>query len=323
MKEYCRERGLTLKETGKVIVPDSDEKEEMLAELKRRADYSGARSSIIDPKELLEIEPYASPGRKALYSPDTAVVDPVEILNEMRRELEAGGKVRFLFGASFLGLKETHTAVTSAGYINFSKLVNAAGTFADKVAAAFGVGGDYKVLPFKGTYKKLKKEKSYLVRGNIYPVPDLRNPFLGVHFTRSVHDEVYIGPTAIPVFGREEYGFLDDLSLESLSILFRDGVLFFANDAFRYAALTEIRKYSARNLIDEARGLLPSVGLGDIEDTPKCGIRPQLVDWRTKELVTDFVVVREGDSLHVLNAISPAFTCSLAFARHTVDMLLG
>jgi L-2-hydroxyglutarate oxidase LhgO len=323
MKEYCRDRGLTMKETGKVIVPDSDEKEEMLAELKRRADSSGARSSVIDPKELLEIEPYAAPGRKALYSPDTAVVDPVEILDEMRRELEDSGKVRFLFGVSFLGLNETHTAVTSAGNITFSKLVNAAGTFADKVASAFGVGGDYRVLPFKGTYKKLKKEKAYLVKGNIYPVPDLRNPFLGVHFTRSVHDEVYIGPTAIPVFGREEYGFLDDLSLESLSILYRDGVLFFANDAFRYAALTEIRKYSARNLLQEAKGLLPSVGLGDIEDTPKSGIRPQLVDWRTKELVTDFVVVREGDSLHILNAISPAFTCSLAFARHTVDTLLG
>lgn len=322
MKEYCRERGLTLKETGKVIVPDSDEKEETLAELKRRADSSGARSSVIDSKELLDIEPYAAPGRKAIYSPDTAVVDPVEILNEMRQELEEGGRVRFLFGTSFLGLKETHTAVTSAGDITFSKLVNAAGTFADKVAAAFGIGGEYRVLPFKGTYKKLKKQKAHLVRGNIYPVPDLRNPFLGVHFTRSVHDEVYIGPTAIPVFGREEYGFLDDLSLESLSILFRDGVLFFANDAFRYAALTEIRKYSARNLLEEARGLLPSVAIGDIEDTPKCGIRPQLVDWRTKELVNDFVVVREGDSLHILNAVSPAFTCSLAFARHTVDMLL-
>lgn len=323
MKEYCRERGLTLKETGKVIVPSSGEKEEALAELKRRADSSGARSSIIDPKELLEIEPYAAPGRKALYSPDTAVVDPAEILNEMKRELESGGKVKFLLGASFLGVEGTHTAVTGAGRIKFGKLVNAAGTFADRVASAFGVGGRYRVLPFKGTYKKLKKEKACLVRGNIYPVPDLRNPFLGVHFTRSVRDDVYLGPTAIPVLGREEYGFMDDLSLESLSILFRDGVLFFANEAFRSAAFTEIRKYSAAYLLKEAKGLVPSLGIDDIEDTPKCGIRPQLVDWETKELVTDFVVVREGDSLHILNAISPAFTCSMAFARYTVDTLLG
>ncbi|MFI5323745.1 MAG: L-2-hydroxyglutarate oxidase [Thermodesulfobacteriota bacterium] len=323
MKEYCREMGLTLKESGKVIVPVSREKEDALDELKRRADSSGARSLIIDQKELLEIEPHAAPREKALYSPDTAVVDPVEILNEIKKELEEGGRVRFLFGVSFFDLKETHTAVTSAGNITFGKLVNAAGTYADRVAAAFGVGGNYRVLPFKGTYKKLKKEKSYLVRGNIYPVPDLRNPFLGVHFTRSAHDDVYMGPTAIPAFGREEYGFLDNLSLESLSILFRDGMLFFTNDAFRAAALTEIRKYSADFLLKEARGLVPDVGISDVENTPKCGIRPQLVDWPAKKLVTDFVIIKDGDSLHILNAISPAFTCSMAFARHTVDTLLG
>lgn len=323
MKEYCRERGLTLKETGKVIVPDTDEKEEALDELKQRADSSGARSYLISTKELLDIEPHAAPRERALYSPDTAVVDPVQILGEMKRELEEGGRVRFLFGTSFVSLAGTGTAVTSAGNIKFGKLVNAAGTFADRVAGAFGIGGNYRVLPFKGTYKKLKKEKSYLVRGNIYPVPDLRNPFLGVHFTRSVRDDVYIGPTAIPVLGREEYGFMDDLSLESLSILYREGVLFFANDVFRGAALTEIRKYSARNLLKEARGLLPEIGIDDIEDTPKSGIRPQLVDWDTKKLVTDFVVIKDGDSIHILNAISPAFTCSMAFARYTVDTLQG
>jgi hypothetical protein len=134
---------------------------------------------------------------------------------------------------------------------------------------------------------------------------------------------VYIGPTAIPVLGREEYGFLDDLSLESLSILYRDGVMFFTNEGFRAAALTEIRKYSAGTLLKEARGLLPEISISDVEDTPKCGIRPQLVDWPAKKLVTDFVVIKEGDSLHILNAISPAFTCSMAFARHTVDTLLG
>ena len=323
MKEYCRERGLTLKETGKVIVPDTDEKEEALGELKLRADSSGARSHLIDTKELLDLEPHAAPRAKALYSPDTAVVDPVQILGEIKRELEEGGRVRFLFGTSFLSLSGTDTAVTSAGSIKFVRLVNAAGTFADRVAGAFGIGGNYRVLPFKGTYKKLKKEKSYLVRGNIYPVPDLRNPFLGVHFTRSVRDDVYIGPTAIPVLGREEYGFMDDLSLESLSILYREGVLFFANDGFRGAALTEIRKYSARNLLKEARGLLPGIGIDDIEDTPKCGIRPHLVDWDTKKLVTDFVVIKDGGSVHILNAISPAFTCSMSFARYTADTLLG
>jgi hypothetical protein len=95
------------------------------------------------------------------------------------------------------------------------------------------------------------------------------------------------------------------------------------NPDFRRAALTEIKKYSTDVLIKEARGLLPELSRSDIEDTPKCGIRPQLVDWTTKKLVNDFVLVRDGDSLHVLNAISPAFTCSLAFAGHVADTLLA
>ncbi len=323
MKEFCREKGLTLKECGKVIVPDSEEKLETLDELKRRADSSGATCRIMDRKELLEIEPHAAPSERALYSPDTAVIDPKEILDAIREELEASGGVKIMLGISFSGLRGTATAVTSRGDIKFEKFINAAGTFADTVARAFGVGEDYRILPFKGTYKKLLWERSHLVRGNIYPVPDLRNPFLGVHFTRSAQDEVFLGPTAIPVFGREEYRMLEDLSAESLSILWRDTLLLFANDAFRSAALGEIRKYFGRALLKEARGLVPELRMRDLVSSPKSGIRPQLVDWKTKALVMDFVVIKESDSIHILNAISPAFTCSMAFARYTVDMLLG
>ena len=322
MKEFCREKGLTLVESGKVIVPGSPDKDYLLDELKRRADSAGARSGIIGRKELLELEPHAAPVERALHSPDTAVIDPKEILTALKEELESSG-VTIKFGTAFSGLKGSGTAATSTGDITFSRFINAAGAYADRVASAFGVGGEYKTLPFKGTYKKLVKERSGLVRGNIYPVPDLGNPFLGVHFTKSAHGDVYIGPTAIPAFGREEYGVLDDLSAESLSILFRDGVLLFANPDFRRAALTEIKKYSVDVLIKEARELLPELTRSDVEDTPKCGIRPQLVDWRTKKLVNDFVLVRDGDSLHVLNAISPAFTCSLAFAVHVADTLLA
>jgi len=323
MKEFCREHGLTLKETGKVIVPDSEDKLGMLDELKKRADSAGAVSRMIDRKELLEREPHAAPMERALYSPNTAVIDPKEILDALKSELEGTGKVEFHFGTSFQGLSSGTTAATSGGGIKFEKFINAAGTFADRVAAAFGIGAQYRILPFKGTYKKLVSGRADLVRGNIYPVPDLRNPFLGVHFTRSAHDDVYLGPTAIPVLGREEYGLADDLSGESVSILWRDAVLFFANDAFRTAALSEIRKYSSANLLMEARGLLPELRKSDLENTPKAGIRPQLVDWPAKKLVMDFVVVKDGDSIHILNAISPAFTCSMAFAKYTIDTLLG
>lgn len=323
MKEYCREKGLTLRERGKVIVPGSREKEGALDELKRRADSSGARSRIIDRSELMKIEPHAAPAERALYSPDTAVIDPGEIVRTISAELEESGGVKIMLGTSFTGLRGTATALTSGGDIRFEKFVNAAGTFADRVAHEFGVGRDYNILPFKGTYKKLTPESSHLVRGNIYPVPDLRNPFLGVHFTRSAQDEVYLGPTAVPVLGREQYGVLDDLSAESFSILWRDAVLLFGNDAFRFAALGEIKKYFGHALLNEARMLVPALRESDLVHTPKSGIRAQLVDWKKKTLVMDFVVIKDSDSLHILNAISPAFTCSMAFAKYTVDMLIG
>jgi L-2-hydroxyglutarate oxidase LhgO len=320
MKEYCRDKELTVKETGKVIVAD-ESRQDALYELKKRADQSGAKSEIIDQRELGEIEPYAATSEKALYSPNTAVINPKQILISIMEELNISGKVRLMFGTSFSGIRDSTVAITNQGTIKFEKFVNAAGSFADKVAHSFGVGSQYKVLPFKGTYKKLVKERSYLVRGNIYPVPDLKNPFLGVHFTRAVDGNVYIGPTAIPAFGRENYGLFDDLSIETLSIIGRDIVLFFANEGFRAAAVSEAKKYIDKYFLSEAKKLVPQIKLEDLQDTPKVGIRPQLVDWKSKELVMDFILLKDGDSLHILNAISPAFTCSMAFAKHVVKEL--
>lgn len=318
MREYCREYELTLNECGKVVVTDESRLDD-LYELKRRADHSGAESTIIDRQELLELEPHAYPAEKAVFSPNTAVFNPKEILASLKNNLEKSGKVTLYLGTSYLGLNETSSAKTTRGSIKFEKFINASGSFADKVAHSFGLGSQYKVLPFKGTYKKIIKSRDYLVRGNIYPVPDLRNPFLGVHFTRGYDGNVYIGPSAIPVLGREEYGFLNDLSLESVSILARDTVLFFSNDGFRAAALSEAKKYFSKYMLSEARRLVPEINIGDIEDSPKVGIRPQLVDWDNKKLVMDFVVLKDGESIHILNSISPAFTCSMAFAKHVVD----
>ena len=323
MKEYCREKGLALEESGKVIVAGDEPGVGGIDELKRRADAAGAESRIIDDSELSRIEPHAARNGKALYSPSTAVVSPLEVLESLKEDLLGSGSVNIIFNASFTGLKGSTIAVTTEGNFKFQNFVNAAGTFADKVASFFGVGERYRILPFKGTYKKLTPQASHLVRSNIYPVPDLRNPFLGVHFTRGTDGNIYLGPTAIPALGREEYGFLDDLSKETLSILFRDSVLFFANESFRAAAVSEIRKYSSGYLYKEAKKLVPALMAGDLVDTPKAGIRAQLVDWPARELVMDFVVIKEAQSIHILNAISPAFTCSMAFAKHTVDNLLS
>ena len=145
-----------------------------------------------------------------------------------------------------------------------------------------------------------------------------RNPFLGIHFTRNVHGDVYLGPTAIPAFGRENYGILEGIDTEALSILFRDAILFFANPKFRDVALKEPRKYLTSFFFSSAAELVKELHPEDIEPAEKVGIRAQLVDWKKKELVMDFLVQKEGNTTHILNPVSPAFTSSMDLAQKIV-----
>jgi L-2-hydroxyglutarate oxidase LhgO len=156
------------------------------------------------------------------------------------------------------------------------------------------------------------------VHGNIYPVPDTRNPFLGVHFTRSVKGDVYMGPTAIPAFGRGNYGVLSGMDAEAFDIIFREVVLFMVNPGFREVALSEPRKYFLKVFYNEAKRLVKDLEIDDLMPTEKVGIRPQLIDWEAKSLVSDFVIIKDGTSLHILNAVSPAFTGSMDFAERIV-----
>jgi L-2-hydroxyglutarate oxidase LhgO len=318
MRTFCRERGLPLHEGGKVIVARSEAELPALEELHRRATANGASVAFVDEKELAEIEPMARTTGKALLSRDTAVVDPKAVLEALRTDLERSGRVRLVTGCSFLGLDGPDTALTSLGRVGFGRLVNAAGAFCDVVARAFGVGGHYRLIPFKGIYRKLARGASFQVNGNIYPVPDVRNPFLGVHFTRSAHGDVYLGPTAIPALGRENYGLLRGADLEAARILGQDAILFFRNAKFRQLALVEPRKYIPAFFHSDAARLVKKYDPSLFEVADKVGIRPQLVDWRTKELVMDFLVEARDASVHVLNPISPAFTSSMDLARRVV-----
>jgi len=244
-------------------------------------------------------------------------------MEALAKELKKSNKCIIAFATQFIKLKSNNIAITNKGSIYFNKLINAAGAYADKIAHAFGLCREYKILPFKGTYKKLKKEKNHMVHGNIYPLPDLRNPFLGVHFTKSIDDVVYVGPTAIPSFGRENYHIIDGLGFESFSILFRDAMLFLLNNNFRYSAFNEIKKYSSYFFFKAAQSLVPLLKYSDLENSTKVGIRPQLINWSKKELVNDFVIEEAENSIHILNAISPAFTTSMAFAKFIVNRLIG
>ena len=317
MQAYCEENDLPLFKSGKVIVAKTEEELPTLDELERRATTNGGTVEMIDEQQLAEIEPNARTVQRALHSPFTAVVDPKAILKSMREELEQSGKVRFFFDTRFTGA-DKNVVHTSQGDIGFSLFINAAGAFSDKVAQAFGIADDYRLLPFKGIYRILRKPAADKIRGSIYPVPNIKNPFLGVHFTRSVHGDVYVGPTAIPAFGRENYGILKGLDSEALSILFRDAHMFLKNEKFRTIALEEPRKYFFKHFFKDAAKLVRHITPHDVLPSSKSGIRPQLVNTKTGELVMDFVVERFENTVHILNSISPAFTSSMYFAELVV-----
>lgn len=317
MQAYCEERNLPLFKSGKVIVAKTEDELPTLDELKRRATANGGVVKMIDEHQLAEIEPNARTVERALHSPLTAVVDPKAILKAMREELEQSGKVRFIFDARFMGA-DKNVVRTSQGDFGFSLFINAAGAYSDKVAQAFGIAKNYRLLPFKGIYRILRKPAADKIRGSIYPVPNIKNPFLGVHFTRSVHGDVYVGPTAIPAFGRENYGILKGLDNEVPAILFRDMQMFIKNQKFRNIALEEPRKYFFKYFFKDAAKLVKHIAPHDVLPSSKAGIRPQLVNTQTGELVMDFLVERFENTVHVLNSISPAFTSSMYFAELVV-----
>jgi len=325
MAEYCRSRNLPLGETKKVIVAKNESELPTLHSLYERSTANGAKVEMLEASQVTQWEPNAKTHKEAMLSHYTAVIDPMTVLRSILEELTTpkpgaqSAEVRVEFGTRFEGRVDANTIRTNRGEIQFDRMINCAGAFADRIAHAFDLGTEYRLIPFKGTYKKLRADKAHLFNGSIYPVPNIDNPFLGVHFTKNIKGDVYIGPTAIPAFGRENYGFFDGLSLESLDIAIKDAMLFLTNKGFRQVALEEPKKYRNKAVFDHAKDLVRELEPDWIIGCGKVGIRPQLVDWAAKELIMDFLVVENDETVHVLNAVSPAFTGSLEFACHIVD----
>lgn len=249
------------------------------------------------------------------------MIDSKAVLSKLQ-ELLTANSVEIVFRAPVTSINvAARKVITPVGEFSCGYLFNCAGASADKVAKYFGLGLDYTLVPFKGIYFKLRPERAHLVRANIYPVPDVNQPFLGVHLTRAANGDVYAGPTAIPALGRENYGILQGAQLgESLRVGFEISRMYLANQQnFRQLMHTELAKYRKKNFYEAVRKLMPELTYDDLVSSDKVGICPQLINVREKRLEMDYVIEKSPDSLHVLNAISPAFTSSLAFAEWLVD----
>ena len=317
---FCKAKGLALNACGKLVVAKDEQEDAVLDILLERGLRNGVSLEMLSVGEAQKIEPSVKTWKRALYSPATAVVDPLQVLSALVDEAVAKGVV-FEYGVKYLGLGGD-AVDTSIGAFHAGYVVNTAGLYADKVARDFGFSSDYFLLPFKGVYL-YGSERAVPLKTNIYPVPDLRNPFLGVHFTLTVQGRIKIGPTAIPAFWPEQYGGLQGFVFqEFLTTSGRHLRLMLAGDAmFRELAIEEMKKYSRGYLVDQATMLADGVRKGDFKQWGRPGIRAQLFNSKAKKLEMDFVIEGDNRSMHVLNAISPAFTCSLPFSRYVVDQI--
>ncbi len=318
LREFCAERGVPVRDTGKVVVTRSADELPALAELQRRGQANAVPLELVDERGLAELEPLARTVEQALWSPTTGSADPVAVVEALAdRVRERGGRIELGTPVVDAGPGWVRT---SAGRVDVGHLVNSAGLQADVVARWFGVGEEYRMLAFKGLYWYGNWPAGRL-RRHVYPVPDARNPFLGTHLTVAVDGRAKIGPTAIPALWRESYGGLAHASAGEI----RDTAVllpqFLASPHHDAVALvrSELPKHRRRHLVAEAARLVPSVRAEDFRTRGRPGIRAQLFDVRARQLEMDFVVRPGERSTHVLNAVSPGWTSALAMAEHIVD----
>lgn len=321
MQEYCNENNLPLNKTGKVIVTTDETQLDTLLTLYQRAIQNNAPCSLLDEKQLSEIEPQAKTVQQALFSEETCVVDPKKILQSLLSQLLNTKKVKIQFNTLLINKIDDHCINTSQGKITFDYFINCAGAHSDTIAHLFDKGKFFQLIPFKGVYKQLKNDTNFQLNTCIYPVPNLENPFLGVHFTKSISNTIYLGPTATPAFSRENYRFFENINKESLSIILKNLQLFILNSKFRHIAINEPQKYISQIFYNEAKSLVKQLNKKDIISSLKVGIRPQLINTQTHQLVMDFIVEKGKNDIHILNAISPAFTSSMAFAKKIVKLI--
>ena len=321
MVEFCREHGIAHEICGKVVVAANEKELPALEELRRRGEENGVSAvETIGPERLRELEPHAA-GIRALHVASTGIVDYSAVARKYAELLEsAGGKV--LLSAEVMGIRRAGETVveTRAGAFAARLAVNCAGLYSDRIARMAGADPGVRIVPFRGEYYQIARERRGLVRNLIYPVPDPALPFLGVHFTRRVDGSVEAGPNAVLALRREGYRKSDFSAAELAATLGFPGFWKMARRFWRSGMHEYYRSLSKRTFAHALQKLVPDIREQDLAPGGS-GVRAQAVD-ATGKLLDDFHIVRSAGIVHVLNVPSPAATASLAIARNVVETLV-
>ncbi|SDM40521.1 L-2-hydroxyglutarate oxidase LhgO [Geodermatophilus siccatus] len=324
LKEFCAEHALPYDEIGKVLVALDGAEEQRLGAIAERARANGVPGvRVIDRAELRELEPHVT-GIAALHSPTTAIVDYVSVTERLAADARAAGAtVRTGFEVAAFRSADGGVVVagTSGEEVVADRVVLCAGLQVDRLARLAGDDDAPRIVPFRGEYYALTPEKRGLVNGLVYPVPDPRYPFLGVHLTPRFDGEVLVGPNAVLALAREGYRWRDVSPAELAAIARFPGFRRFARQHWR-TGLAEMRgSLSKKAYTAAARRYVPELTAEDMVPAA-AGIRAQALE-SDGSLVDDFRITRRGAVVAVRNAPSPAATSSLAIAEHLVGVLLA
>jgi len=322
MLDYVDEHQLWIDRCGKLLVPPTESSLGSMDVLLERGVANGVEIHKVTGQEAMELEPRVNAQfDQALYVPITSVVNPKEVAERVRKDVVgSGGVIHYSTPALAIGSRRG-TVQTSMGTFEAGAVINAAGLFADQVAARAGLKTQYSFQPFKGKYWK-HTDPEFVMQRLVYPVPDLNLPFLGVHTAHNQAGDVYFGPSSTPVIGRENYQGLQGVTLRdglslSASLIWK----FLKNtNGLRTLSMREMKLMRLEGVCDELSKIVTGVEPKKLERSlAKVGIRSQIFDAKTQHLVNDFVVVPDERIIHILNAISPAFTASFAFAEYILD----
>jgi len=320
LREFCDERGIEYEMCGKLIVAIDDSEVPRLEELYRRGTANGALGlELVGPERLRELEPHAA-GVKAVWSPNTGIIDFKQVSQAYSTEMrERGGDL--MSNAQVKSMARSNDGIhieTSSGDVTAKHIINCAGLHADKVASMMGVDIGVRIIPFRGEYYSLKKEKESLVNGLIYPVPDPSLPFLGVHFTKRVTGSVEAGPNAVLSMKREGYSKTSFSFGDAMGTLTYPGFWRMSMKYWKVGFNEQYRSVMKGVFVKSLQTLIPEI-TGDDLHQPGAGVRAQAVD-RKGQLLQDFSIAETNNAIHVLNAPSPGATSSLAISRYIVDI---
>ncbi len=321
LRKLAKKHGIPVKNVGKVVVSRNADEDHRIDALFQTGIANGVELEIHPDEKLKDFEPLAVTHNRFMWSPNTAISDSKAIAQAMIDEFTSlGGSVEF---NSKLKLIERDGEILDSDEIyRFKHLINAAGAQADRISRSIGVGTDYAMLPFMGIYRTTS-EKNLPLRRLVYPVPHPINPFLGVHFTLTLDGETKIGPTAIPIAGREQYSWKTGWSASDMVQTLKGMVSVATGDSHDFGVIlkSEWPKVIERLLVKESTELVPSARLVRDWHRKPPGIRSQLVHLPTGKLEQDFIVTSKANTTHILNAVSPGWTSSIPFGRYVAERI--